>query len=431
MKQLYRYLILLAGAYLLLILDLEVNRKKYQPIRDRNYIQINRFLGTWFNYDSFEFIAVSTRSAELLEKAHRQSRPGYALCGTLLGYSVYWITTPLHSLMDRELDQVLATRFPSMPPEKRRLWFCHYIGFILLNIAIMMVSLWLFEKILLLATGPWKHSPWLLNSLLLLLCCNQLTKFFLWVPHTQLFNILTPLLCIYIAFRFPSMLRKFPRSLLFSFCMGLMLLFYGNFLLVLPPMIVTCFLNDRQNAPSAPTWRTARLLGIIACFFLPLLGWMAFLQHRGISFESSELRNFRQFVWILDALAISPATLGLAFRENSLAFFQTLGSLLFPAGLLLYILLFIKASPAERFWIQYRIPLLVFIEVLVFFWLLGYNADRLSFTISVPLYCMVALLLNNRTVSRTHTILITGLILGWILVNLLTHPTHFTSKYFS
>src|SRR5690606_34579050 len=118
------------------------------------------------------------------------------------------------------------------------LYFCFYLGFVLINFIVALATLSIFLRTLHLIVGPWRHSAFLQYSIILLLFSNQITQLFTWTVHTQLFNLLTPLYCLYVGLLIAAGNISEYRVRWICFVSGLLLLFYGNFLLVLPMVFV-------------------------------------------------------------------------------------------------------------------------------------------------------------------------------------------------
>ena len=191
----YTILILIGNIFFLFSPRLDPTTPNTQCVH--NYVRLNNYMGFHVNCDAFAFIDNAIHPKKLLQpNSFRQSRPGYIMAGTLTGYSIFFLTSPFHAYIDKALKRKL-------PPgslngtKKRVLFVSFYTGLVLINLTLLVISLILFEKIILILSGKWKNGRLLFILILTLLSANQLTKYLFWTPHSQMFNILTPLLCIY------------------------------------------------------------------------------------------------------------------------------------------------------------------------------------------------------------------------------------------
>jgi hypothetical protein len=204
-----------------------------------NYIHLNKVMGFSMNCDAIEYMGLSVNPGLIFQKNNRrQSRPLYLLSGSLAGYSIYYLSAPFHEA----INNIAYEQFKSqIPKEKVSLYLSHYAGLVFINLIILVIAILLFEKIIIHYTGPPQNGFLLRYALLVLLISNHITKIFFWTPHQQMFNTLIPLLAIWL---FTLILKhNYPikRLLLISFCCGMLLLFYGSFLILLPLIMISFF----------------------------------------------------------------------------------------------------------------------------------------------------------------------------------------------
>ena len=373
-----------------------------------HYVRLNSLMGVPVNCDEFLFIGAAAHPGYLIEQGfQRQSRPGYILSGTIAGYSVYYLLYPFHTKIQLLANQHLSGQFSPQELQKAILYGSVYAGFIIVNILILFLSMLLFEQCIIMVSGHWKNKPWLLWMCLALLLSNQVSKTFFWTAHQQMFTLLTPLSCLYAGiniFRFETGRRK---TLLFSFYGGLLFLVYGNFLLLLPTILFSYFLNrkDQQRLFERSTYLT--MITAIILFFLPIALWIFYLRIIGVTFYSHEFSGFRQFVWIKDSLEISTSYFLSVLYNNTIDFLKTSGSLFLTLlFLVLVTLCSARQKKSETITIyaslqrkENKILLFSFISSLLFLWLLGYYADRLTFTLSPLILFMAALSINKEILN--------------------------------
>ncbi len=305
------------------------------PTCKTNYMQLNKYMGFTINCDAFAFIGAAIDPSYLTTQNYiRQSRPFYILAGTLTGYSIYYLSYPFHSYIDKYTKKKFSKEYQNIQSQKKStLYACVYVGYVLLNFFIAFLSLWLFAKIVNYISGSWKNNPLLFIGLCILLLSNQLTQNFIWTPHQQLFNLLTPLLCIYLVLQIVNDKKKPSEILWIVGLTSLLPLFYGNFLLVLPIILIAFFGQAKDKLPLPKIFGWSLLYTTL--FFTPLLLWMLFLSLKGISFYSDEVTAHRQFIWLIDAVKNQKTSFIHKVTINTGKLLQTTGALLFPLLFLL------------------------------------------------------------------------------------------------
>ncbi len=164
--------------------------------------------------------------------------------------------------------------------------------------------------------------------MLSLLISNVVTRLFFWTPHQQLFNILTPLLCVYFAARIASGQMPYRALCLAALAAGLLLLVYGNLLLVLPVLLAGVVVPEGSEARSSSVLpRVARVLLLVVVFVAPLLVWIGIVRLFGVTFYNHELVFYRQFIWLLDGVRMPLSAFAFKLASNSYHYAQTMGVL--------------------------------------------------------------------------------------------------------
>ena len=149
-----------------------------------------------------------------------------------------------------------------------------------------------------------------------MLISNNITKTFFWTPHQQMFNTLLPLFCIWL---FISVLKnKYSpgRLFLLNFLCGVLLLFYGSFLLLLPVLIISVFYKSRMIMKQKITQAFSPVFLSSVAFSLPIITWIIILKMTGVNFYSFETEFFRQFIWISDVLKSPGRSLVTELTQN-------------------------------------------------------------------------------------------------------------------
>lgn len=109
MKKIGLFLIIILTANIFLLFSNNENKGSIEF--DYNYIKINKYMGIRVNPDAFTFIGVAINPGYLFQPDYlRQSRPAYALIGSVVGYSIYYATYPLHAVFKRQMKKSLDRR---------------------------------------------------------------------------------------------------------------------------------------------------------------------------------------------------------------------------------------------------------------------------------------------------------------------------------
>jgi len=342
--------------------------------------------------DSNHFVASAREPATLLQyESWNQARP--------LGVMVASILTRVEGV-------VLKSHYPygvRLQPG--------WLPYIILNFLLLLVSLMIFKRLNAPATVTAAAAVAVLSTFLVF---SDVVKGFFWSAHTQMWNVLMPLLSIALAYSF---LRRPVRSWLFMAATGLLLgiglLAYGSLIACAVSAVIAIVLGVWINHERPPLPQLAgKLFVFVLAFATPVLTWIAFVTRVTGVFFSPEAKIFRQFVWIGDAL--KAGELAYQSRAFFIEFSLHLAQVLLPALLLLAIVFFVRiVSPARlRETIKERSHLLIaagitFAVCLVFFYLMGFYRNRLEFNVALPLLVVASVLLTGvlDRVPRKQTVM--------------------------
>lgn len=397
------------------------------------YISINRHIGFPMNCDAIEFTGASVNPSCLFQKGYyRQSRPLYILTGYIVGSLIYLITIPIHPYIEK-FSQKRITEIKYQSNKKNiPLYSSHYLGLIIINFIILLTSCILLFKITSFFSGPWKNSRLLQLLTVLLLISNFVTKTYFWTPHQQMFNIFTPLFCINLAIHIyskPTTFRKIFYTSLFS---GLLPLYYGSFFLVLPTIIFTIIYKLRYEKKYRLSIVLKNIATSIIGFIIPLFFWVLLLKINGVEFSNAEIKEYRQFVWVYDALYRNENGLLNQLVSNFLAMLKTLAVVIFPLLFLIIVHLITTKSVHNFHCTKFQIRLFIFLGLLffVFIYFIGYYADRLSYSF-VPLITVIASIRFNRSkISQAKIYLICLIMILWHIFLIQNEMPHFSERYY-
>ena len=257
------------------------------------------------NCDSPEFLAVAQTPSMILSPAHqnRQSRP-------LAAGLPYVVAEPLrHVRWITESDIY-------------RPYAAEFLAFALINLTLMGFGLswiaWLLES------GDAGAQPGIeLLVALVVLSTNDLTKLFMWTPHTQIFNLFVSCLTLYLTFRLID--RRQPLSVqqgvLLSLGLGIGSLAYGSFLITVAAVVVV---------QGAVYRKFIRGVAYLIVSFIPYAGWVAYVRWRTGQFYSHEVDAYRQFVWIADCVKLGADACLPIVTNNAWTFLNTAAPIVFP-----------------------------------------------------------------------------------------------------
>jgi len=258
--------------------------------------------GFELNCDSPEFMWLARDPEGLINHLNsRQSRPGLILLAALIQAPLSLIVAPAgeptpvyQGLYDPA--RVAWSFFQDRPA---------YLAYILLNLAMLLASFHVLrraiehrhaarygaEAVIIVATG-------------LLLVANDVTKAFVWSPHTQMLNILVPVLAVYATRRVIEdrhLDRKFAVAI--GLVVGIGMTIYP-FSVVIPACMLPPVLIGMVHTRSARIRRrdltSLALLGLLSV--APSALWYAFLRIAADQIFYAEL-DLKQVVWMKDALA--------------------------------------------------------------------------------------------------------------------------------
>lgn len=275
--------------------------------------------GISLNCDSPMFIYLARDPDVLLAPQNvRQSRPGMVFAAAIL-------EMPLSLLSDladlpRTLG-VIAGR-PDMDPQRvdnaLSKGFPGYAAYILLNVAILLLSFHCFRRVCERGGVVCDAATTIIVvSIGLLLVANDVTKAFVWSPHTQMFNIFSPVFAVY------ASLRSWTGSLLgrrFAILVGLVSGFgFATYPLfaIIPPCVIAAGLlyAGRDHSPSTRSRVPINIVIVLGLSIAPAALWYLFVRLSTGGFYSHELGSGLA-IWMADALGRGTGFLLSVWSQN-------------------------------------------------------------------------------------------------------------------
>jgi hypothetical protein len=329
-----------------------------RPMTYRN-VDLPGPFGVSLSVDSPAFLQLALEPWRLLQPGEvRQSRPGMVLAAAPIAWGLGLVVPP----------QVAS-----------------FLAYTLLNLAILVGSFALYLSIV---RADGASLPVFLGGLLLLF--NDVATYFILAPHTALFNILAPLLCLWIAERvWRDGLFHQRRVFSVALLAGLGFVSYGSLVVALPALLLPAAVRE---------WRTRRTLGLAflgralavgAVLLAPVVAWYALVVSVSGRFYSAEVEMFGMFTWASDGLR----TQGAAWVAARLAALARLGLrnafwMALPALVLVAATFLVHPRPRRALWRQVStdVALATFVGVLflAFFVLSGFVWNRNVYSAAVP-----------------------------------------------
>jgi len=354
------------------------------------FIDVGSFGFFPLNCDSYDYIDTAKSPVKLLdENSIRQTRPLYVVLASAVGYAISPLFAVLPFKNIAAQDELLADSF--------------YWGFMLLNFTILVLSLLLFDRIAGILTDG-EFPQFARYILAVFLVSNVVIKTSVWSAHQQMLTIFSPLLCVYLCLKIVLADElKLKNILPVSLLGGLLLMTYGNFLVMLPAIILAILIQLYRSEKFSFKKATKLCIPAALIFAAPMALWSAVLIAVNGKVYSHEASAYRQFIWIFDKLSVSFKD----FYDQLITFtalywtsvYRTVFVFLIALVLLKICNFFFQRKsaqteiPASRSSLAGIIAIILMLYAL-FFWLMGYYGERLTFTLVPVVLCLIVLELN-------------------------------------
>ncbi|PHQ80475.1 MAG: hypothetical protein COB66_04710 [Coxiella sp. (in: Bacteria)] len=248
--------------------------------------------------DSPEYILDAVHPSHLLKKdSVRQSRPGLSLAAYVVSKPLSFLNTlsrAYHPKLTR--SDIKSSRANALLQSGLSV----FAAYALLNLATLIAACYLFFSMVRVHKGITLATM----SLLVMLLINPATEAYFWSPHDQMFNIMGPLLLVWIGYQgFHS--SVFERKWYWiSAMLGLLVTAYGLFLLFAPVLflIFVYQFTVKFNNTAGIGRYIVRLAVHAVVFIVPTLIWYLYVMHTTGSYYVHEAAAFHQFTWIISGL---------------------------------------------------------------------------------------------------------------------------------
>jgi len=294
-----------------------------------------------------------------------------------------------------------------------------WLPYVLLNFVQLLAAVLIFDR-LLRRRGTGVNLPVLLLAVLLL--ANVVSKNFFWSAHTQIWNVLLPVICVAAC---AALVREPERDWRYMGAVGLLVGFgtlaYGSVIVIVPALIIAAALGRRLGGAALFSRESVKpTAALTAGAVAPLLAWVALI------------------VWITDAL--KDGGVGRLIDEAAAMlgdFWSVLWPVMWPPLLLLAVMLVIAraAGVSVREIAESRRELLLAIGAtlvvcLPFFALQGFYRERLAFNLAVPVIVAVGVVALELTArARRPYVVVVNLALAYAALGYLLAYTLQPAEY--
>jgi len=349
--------------------------------------------GVSLNCDSPEFILLAANPSHLLHRSNAlQSRPGLIAAAAVLAWPFSSINGMLKNLSATaarsDYDQKRITdALSNDKPE--------YLAYILLNIGFLLLAFNCLRHICL----PWADNNAITGIILaaigFLLAANDVVKAFVWSPHTQMFNILAPVFCLYASLRAKTgalLRRRFAISI--GLLAGLGCTAYPLFV-ILVPCVAICSLAYASHQSCRRVWSQTIINIIIFMLFVfaPEALWIAFVFFKTGSFYQYQMESFGVVIWMFQSESFGAFLTKWLENLKQLLWFAAVQAV--PAVVLLVAVIALnRRMDADKnrapLWPLVSTSILVSAVTAVFYTSVGFLYPRLAYSIVAPFVVVVA-----------------------------------------
>lgn len=290
-----------------------------------------------------------------------------------------------------------------------------YLSYLVINLLILLMAIKLAIDYIFPIYSKWStySGASTIFLIIFLVAGNELTKTFFWTPHSQMFNILLPVMSLVMLSKLEK-IDSFKVFLSLTFSLVFLMFFYPLFGILLIIMVFANYSNF---------WTRAAIISMVLSINLI---YPRILEYLGGSYSNHAILKFRQYVWILDAAKqdeISERTMA-----NIKLFASTIPvipTLLLTAGAILLLIVVLRVEKKSIAINSEHLPYFVFFVVYVFSVLaMGYYSRRLTlgpFIFLELLVLKIGILILKDHFQKARLLTTNGLLLllisSWIWTN--------------
>ena len=197
-----------------------------------------------------------------------------------------------------------------------------------------------------------------------------------------------------------------------SFLSGLLMLVYGNFIVMFAAIFCTAFMVDRKI-------HLVHSIKNCLLFLLPTAIWVAYCIYINGHYYNHEVAKYQQLVWIPRSLQISFSVFLRSVRQNIGAYMGTFREIIIFIVPAILSFTYLWGREQER---RPQLLSLVITGLLtfVFFLLLGFYEERLTYSLLPVLLCITWFGASRSPVGR-HPVLFIIAAIGWHIYNVFSY----------
>ncbi|MGH8872189.1 MAG: hypothetical protein ACRDWS_09460 [Acidimicrobiia bacterium] len=258
------------------------------------------------------------------------------------------------------------------------------LGYTAVNVVLLASAVWLAGWLLRRLGVSWA----IIAAVTAVLVVNNVVKTYVWTAHTQMFQILAPLILLAATIYLLGPVGR-ARRLGVAVSLGMLVLASGLFLAALPIMLAARYLSSRPDR--SKLWSDFGLITLV--FALPTLVWMAVARAAAGSFYVHEVSVYNQFVWIfndepwMDKIRFA-IQFGSTFRSVEVWPFVL-------AGLVAGVFVLTRSPRSETAKRFYTACLITLAGLAGLLWLIGLYHVRLTTSLVPVLACFLAVELER------------------------------------
>jgi len=373
------FLCLILALFLPILTTLTLNKKT--ELIDCS-VQLKTNYGNYLpvNCDACDYVYPAERFQRLwwVENHIRQNRPAHIITVHYIGEILKKLKIPNlinTSFVDPKINSFTDCRKQMMLDWNRLLPFS--LSYILLNVFLLGTSIYVMFLMIKDVRYTFRFIDLIIMAIIL--SVNMVVKSFFFTAHAQMFAFLSMVILIYVAKKILTE-KDLPNTFFYrmSFLLGLLLLFYGSFIYVLPFLFLIEIIEKKATLFSLNHLKKWFLS--MGLFSLPTILYILYLNRVGLKYHNTELHGYQQFVWvywsILNNNFITTIIEKFNFFVKAFDFTNT--------AILVYLLSMLVITIKLKIFREYKYLFIISLFYLLFAFFLGYYKPRIVFILILP-----------------------------------------------
>lgn len=362
---------------------------KVEKLDGSEIIHLKNGLNITVNGDTWDYIQPAMNYNHLWWDPYhiKQSRPLHIITVHYLGnFLIYFgFPTSVAHLIDDEI--VFKNDYWS----KRKIqilssqWH-YFISYIVVNYIVLTISLFFLLKSIMhhqvKKTPTYKYFLFLILPAIFVVF-NYVVKSFYFNTHSQMFAILSASVLVYTSTKYTHDFYNYEKIfILLCLILGVLLLFYGSFIYVLPFLLVIEAFKSKIDKNFVKRWLLGSLL-----FVTPYIVYITYLKViQNVNYYNMEAQNSRQFVWVIDSIEKGDLVKSIITKWKIFLTSFDFINIIFIVPLFLFSVL---RYNSELLFKKINIYVFMALYILLFSFLNGYYKPRMTFMYTLPLMVMI------------------------------------------